>query len=146
MRIDRQTITTAAAAFLFAGFVVSGSFTTFKNQPIPPHSDLMMSVRTPVVAKGEPLVVHVSGRRNKLCVVYLARSFKDLSTGYVIHRESVPGGFNDLGEFSDDVQMKLPPDMPPGEYQLRVLQNNDCGEEVYPIFFPPVTFRLVSQR
>lgn len=134
------------SAALLAGFVVTASFTFFDKAPKEPHTGLAMKMLTPAVLKGEPVVVRASGVRHKMCVVFVARSFKDLTSGRVIHKETVPGGFTGLGAWEEDIEMKLPPDMGEGEYQLRVLQNNDCGDEVFPLQFPPVTFAIVSHR
>jgi hypothetical protein len=142
----RRHLGTVAAAVLLSGFVVTGSFNFFAQKPVLPHENLSVKVLTPAILKGEPLRIRTSGIRNKLCVTFLARSYRDIATGVVLAKETAPGGFMGLGPWSEDIDLIVPTQLGVGEYQLRILQNNDCGEEVYPLFFPPVSFAIVSQR
>lgn len=133
-------------AVLLTGFVVTGSFTFFREPKRDPHSNLTLKVLTPAIMPGEPLRVRAGGFRNKMCVVFLARSYKNLNTNVVLAKESAPGGFSPLGEWSEDIDLKMPFEMIEGDYQLRIIQNNDCGDEVFPIMFPTVTFAIISHR
>lgn len=141
----RHGITTTAA-LLLAGFVTTGSFSFFSRAPVAPYENLSLKVLTPAIKKGEPLRVRTGGIRNRLCVTFVARSWRDMDSGVVLAKETAPAGFVGLGPWTEDVDLVVPPQLGEGEYQLRILQNNDCGEEVFPLFFPPVTFAIVSKH
>lgn len=135
---------TGLASILFLGFVATGSFNFFKHAAPLPYTDLKVVIENPVIEKGEPLVVNVSGTRNRLCAVTLARAFIDQRTNRMVYQDIVPVGFGGLGQFSRPFEIRLPPFIGAGDYLFKGIQINDCGSEVYPIPYPEAVFSVIS--
>lgn len=122
------------------------SFNFFHGRTVLPYTELHAEVLTPEVRVGEPLIIEISGTRKRLCAVSLSRGVVNIHTGRMVHQDFVPVGFALLGPFKRSFEMRLPEHVGPGEYILKGIQNNDCGEEVFPLPYPDIAFRIISQN
>lgn len=143
--LTRHTLVNVIYAVGICAIAMGTSFNYFSKPPVEPYVHMDAVGLTPKVPVGGPLVVRVSGVRQKLCGVWVGRGFVNAETGNMVHQELVPAGFVGLGQFSKPIEMRLPITMGPGKYIFKGIQWNDCGSEVFTTAYPDVFFEIINQ-
>lgn len=124
------------------------SFNYFHAQMAQPYTGISV-VAVPESARifyHDPLVIRVSGVRDRICAVMVSRAFISVESGEMIHQERVPAGFVPLGPFSVLISMQIPDFMTAGKYIFKGQQINDCGQETIAIPYPDVPFEIIINQ
>jgi len=100
-------------------------------------------VLTPVVHAGQSVKVTFSVERRRLCLATIAEFWIDRSTGAVVHRSRVPGGYAPLGAGTSTVNLAVPPGIGPGRYAYRSIMESDCGLTAFAYPVPDAAFEIV---
>jgi hypothetical protein len=101
-----------------------------------------VSVESPIVKVGEPVVVTYYGERLRMCTTEISEFWLD-DKGAVLARGKVPGGYASLGGFKTRVLLRHPLTQP-GDYIYRSAMDADCGLFKFQIEVPDVHFRVVE--
>lgn len=91
---------------------------------------------------GEPIGVTFEFTRYRFCEIDINLFVVDRSTNTVIRRQRVVGGATLLGATMIQNVFEFKPDIPPGEYLLRMISYSVCSDGSHTIPAPEVPFKV----
>lgn len=111
---------------------------------IAPMVYLDVHAMTPVVKQGGDLELSFTFDRRRFCRTTLNRYITVRQTQHVVWRETIVGGVaNTPGRHTVIGDVRLPPELRPGQYEYLTITFFECIEGLHHATHPPVPFEVV---